>query len=334
MKDERKLFSYFQKYSRSLQNVVFERTGNYFHDNLKQPIQFVYMCPLCVKNKIAALNGYLHLDEEFNEDHFPPNSVGGKRKVMVCQKCNAVAGSEFDYTLKEWLRDKSATQWIKGTKIPVRLALENVKGNYKGSLIVKDAFSFEYDFKNYPLLKARFDELAKGGTLIQTIRFDNPDINLVYKALLKSAYLYCFSIWGYDFVYSHTGKCIREVLINDQKHILSNSGIFFHMTSPFPPIGLCYIFKPVELQAFMVNFKLVDQETKFECYASVLIPGADDGSWQKLIPYQKIIDKLETFTNAFIQLPDNLVSSKNFFPYTTIWKQRSTFRILGETNGS
>src|SRR5207248_11112292 len=141
-------------------------------------------------------------------------------------------------------------------------------------------FAFEYDFKNYPLLNARFDELAKGGTLIQKIKFDVPHNDLVYKSLLKSAYLYCFSIWGYDFIYSYTGKNIREVLSNAQQHVLSNFGIFFHMDAPFPPPGLCYIFKPVELQAFMINFKLVDQETKFECFASVLIPGADSNSWQ------------------------------------------------------
>jgi hypothetical protein len=103
------------------------------------------------------------------------------------------------------------------------------------------------------------------------------------------------------------------------------------MNVPFPPPGLCFIFKPLELQTFMINFKLIDQDTKFECFASVLIPGADNNSWPDLIHYQRIVDEKETFTNAFIQLPDDY-GSETFFPYKTIWNQRSTFRIQGETD--
>lgn len=332
MNDIRKLAYYFKNYSRSLQTVVHTKTGNFFHDHQNIPVQLVYLCPLCLKNKIAILHENQHLDCEFTLDHFPPFSIGGKDTVLVCKDCNYIAGLNFEYELKNFVREIAATQWILGTKIPVSVNVEDVQGNYKAHLIVKGPYSFEWSFPNYPLLTESFKKMQSGQPTIQNITFKKRELELVYKSLLKAAYLYCFSRWKYDFAYSYSGAKIRGVILKDESHPLTNGGVFFHTKGHFPPQGLCYIFKPKELQSFMVTFSLKDKETGFSCMASVLVPGADDSCWENMKNYQPIIDKQEAFTNAFILLPSDLVPSENHFPYTATWKSRTTFKIAGEND--
>lgn len=86
---------------------MYERTGKYFHDNAGNPVQYVYLCPICLKNKAAILNiEDFRSDDEFTIDHFPPQSVGGKGKILVCKTCNNTAVDySVHYSVKE---EKSA----------------------------------------------------------------------------------------------------------------------------------------------------------------------------------------------------------------------------------
>jgi len=331
MQDGKKLAYYFVKYANSLQAVIYTKTGNYFHDNNFRPVRFVYLCPLCAKNTISYTPDGLRFLEPFTLDHFPPSNVEGKNTVLVCNRCNSTSGHDFDHALKTWLNDKCAALWIPGTTVPVKIKLDNTKGNYKGNLIVNGSYSLKYDFSSkYILLDEGLRNVAKGEPAIQTLTFPQISNNLTYKAILKAAYLYAFSIWGYDFVISYTGKKIRDILFMDEKHILSNFGVFFHMKLPFPPIGLCYVYKPVELQSFLINLRLINPDVKFECSASVLIPGPEQKGWDGLSSYQAIINKKASFQNALIKLPENELCDNNYFPYTRIWNNRHQFRIQGE----
>lgn len=333
MKDIFKLAYYFKNYSQSLQKVTYNRTGKYFHDGQHNPVELVYLCPLCLKKKIAVIGDYQYLDGEFSLDHFPPACVGGKETILVCEGCNSTSGAAFEHALKDFVHEVSATTWVPGTKVPVTLNVEDVVGNYKAHLIVKGPYDFEWSLPNYPLLKKRFEEMFREGKpMVQNITFKKRELDLVYKALLKAAYLFCFSRWKYDFAYTNTAAKIRGILHHDEKHPLSNCGVFFHTKKPFPPEGLCYVFKPKELQTFMVTFSLTNTEAGHTFMASVLIPGSDDSCWREIVKYLPIIDKQERFTSSFIALPPDLVPSDNHFPYTATWNSRSTFKIEGETN--
>src|SRR6266542_4325105 len=129
MKDERKLAYYFKRYSASLQNVTYKKFGKFFHDNSFTPSQLIYLCPLCLRNKIGVVSEYLHYDEDFSLYHFPPAIIGGKNTILVCKSCNEQAGLAFDFSLKEWLNVQSFNKQIPNSKLPIKLKLENAKGN-------------------------------------------------------------------------------------------------------------------------------------------------------------------------------------------------------------
>jgi hypothetical protein len=128
MQDGKKLAYYFQKYSLSLQTVVYQRTGNYFYGKGRRPVSFVYLYPLCLKHVISYDGEDLRFKEAFTLDHFPPESVGGKATVLVCNKCNSTAGADFEYSLKEWLRDQSAVNVDTGNKNSSQVAIRRYKG--------------------------------------------------------------------------------------------------------------------------------------------------------------------------------------------------------------
>lgn len=327
--NDNKLIYYLSRFSKSAQVVTFKKTGHYYHDRYGRLVDLIYVCPLCLKNRIAILNGYLRQDKEFTHDHYPPESAGGSEKIMVCKDCNNNAGIEYDYSIKEWLQAMSFDKGILDSELPVKIKFEDTKGLYKGLLRRQKDQSISFDdFNKYPFPKKWFNEVIDGKIARQTITFHPPKILHVQKAILKAAYLYCFSIWGYDFTCSDIGEKMRNILNNSQPHMLSNYGIFFHMDSYAPPCGLTYIYKPVELQSFMVSFELSYKRTGYKCSVSVLIPGPEE--WQNLKAFQSLIESTDDFFNHFIKLPENNLFDDDLFPFSNTWKNRFDFKILGE----
>ena len=331
MKDLKKIAHYL-KYTNSLQNVSFRRFDKFYHDNEGKPVDLIYLCPLCVKNKTGLHNNWFREDDIFTLDHYPPSSVGGKNTIMVCKDCNDNAGKDFDYALKDWIKVQCFNKKIPDSKIPIELKIKDVKGKYKADLSLDKSGVINFDeFARYPLVREAFKKMSQGQAIEQSITFHPTEMICIYKALFKAAYLYCFEVWGYDFVFSLAGQGMRGFIFKDEKHPLANWGTFFHMDGVYPPEGLCYVFKPVEQQAFLINFRLRSLDIKFECGVSILVPGAIKEGWESLKTYQEIVDKNDKFTAAMIKLPEDLLTKENNFPYTDVWNERSTFRIFGES---
>src|SRR5262245_33300836 len=56
------------------------------------PEHFIYICPLCLKNFIVIEKSVgFAWSTTFDFDHFPPESVGGFHKILVCKPCNSEA---------------------------------------------------------------------------------------------------------------------------------------------------------------------------------------------------------------------------------------------------
>ncbi len=331
-KELKLIIAHCQRYTRSLQYVLHTRTGKYFHDGAGNPVQHVYLCPICLVNKVAILSAEdLRSDDQFTVDHFPPKSVKGKGKIMVCKKCNSEAGIEYDYAVKEWIQEQAFVHGVAGAKMPVTLQTEEGKGRFRESLVSGGSpLNFNFDrFERYPKMKEWFDNVLAGNSAVITLGAQSVQMNPLYRALVKAAYLRAFSIWGYDFIYTDTGIHLRDVFFKNALHPLTNYGVFFHMNKPYPPEGLCYVFQPEQLQSFMINFEITDPDTAFSCAISVLIPGDHLADWQRMKNYQPIIDVQGTFNSQFIRLPEDTLTATEHFPYTNTWHKRSEFKIAG-----
>lgn len=331
--EEKKLGYYFGRYSHSLQKVVFARTGNYFHTNDKTPVEFVYLCLLCLKGSVVLDKGIYKFFEEFTDDHFPPKSVGGTNTILVCKPCNDKAGYEYDHALQLWLQFQSFGHGKENASIPVSLELENTKGRYKGSIGMGKDQDWVFDgFEQYPFAKDWFEKVIDGENLHQNVTFHQPKVVDIHRALLKAAYLYCFSIWGYDFIYTATGAGLRKILTENAVHPLSNYGTLFHKKDSFLPEGLSLIVKPIEIQSFVISFKLKDRKSGYEYGASVMIPGSEKEDWENFGKMQSMIDKDETISPMMIRLPEDALAPGSFYPYSTTWNNREVLPVYEKNN--
>src|SRR3954465_4932740 len=52
----------------------------------------IYICPLCLKNYFVNTQNGVEGNAEFSLDHVPPESAGGRYKLITCKKCNNDSG--------------------------------------------------------------------------------------------------------------------------------------------------------------------------------------------------------------------------------------------------
>jgi len=284
-----------------------------FGETAEMPIHLAYLCPLCLENYIVLRNDNPELSRvtsDFNLDHFPPESVGGKNKVLVCEPCNRDAGSAFDFILKEKLKQETFHRKIPNSKLELRAAIEGLKGNFKGHININtDAnteFSYNPNKKNEYLNNWNKTQESQKASITLLIKKFTEDENLkVTKAFLKSAYLYGFYLWGYDFVFSTNGGLIRKVLADELKYPLDLPTFWIDDIAHIPE-GICFIEEPIQISTHIVNIPIISKELNYKAIASVILPAPEENGWEQLLNFatflkdwEKLDIKLKKVPNLF-----------------------------------
>lgn len=241
-----------------------------------------YVCPLCTENYLILKKEGLFATSEFSREDFPPQNVGGSNKVLTCKICNNKAGYKFDHELVKEVERRAISYNAK-------IKIENIQGYYNGSIkqIKKGIFAMDFPDKlkkkaaplkewlEYPLTPNEFQIQIK----------TEPVNNIkVAKALLKTAYLFCFLNWGYDFIFSTNAERLRDFLYDDEKDPSFLIAFWLDSTNHKLneiPQGLCAIKKPSDLTPFIVNIPI--KREGYEGIASVLIPKYGEESWNKVL---------------------------------------------------
>jgi len=112
-----------------------------------------YLCPLCINNAIMIMSPTSQKASSlFTDDHYPPESVGGRKTILVCEKCNKEAGHKYDVALKQHLMSLSFSKRIPGSIIPIQSIIPGV-GKFNGAMVV--------DEKGTTLIKMQKNEKDK-----------------------------------------------------------------------------------------------------------------------------------------------------------------------------
>ncbi|HUZ60103.1 MAG TPA: HNH endonuclease [Hanamia sp.] len=300
-----------------------------FQDNITPPLHHAYVCPLCLKKAIIVDQTGLYMTAEFSLDHFPPESSGGKLKILVCKKCNNEAGTLYDYSIKQKLQYISFDRKIPSSSLTAKSEITNVKGWYHSNLNVREDGEIEISFKpnpkkKFPLLDSWIDKSKDDLNWKANLTFRTPDDEKVSKALLKAAYLYCFINWGYEFVYSAHGELIRNVLSDSAKYPITVPSFWLDndvkREETFTiPIGLCFIQRPMAWQSFVINLPLTSKDTGYNCTVSILIPNSTEKGIEDLIKIQKLLDSKPECEVSFVPLK-NFLEEKIYDGYTKTWE--------------
>jgi hypothetical protein len=200
------------------------------------PEFLAYLCPLCLQNLLVLTSEGLAGTSEFNMDHFPPECVGGRSKVIVCEKCNNTAGSKFEPELIAYLNQQSYNLKVKGATVKCAAVLyfkgqTRVPGKYRVKLTMTEEGTPLFDFGSLykiPLVAEWLEYMQRNPKDWKVeLTMQNPDYGKVSRALQKAAYLYCFSLWGYEFVFSENAEKLRHVIEGKLEYPHQNGCTYF-----------------------------------------------------------------------------------------------------------
>ena len=280
----------------------------------------IYLCPLCLKHFFYLKENEFYENQEFTEDHFPPESVGGKQTVLVCAPCNSFYGRDLDYTLKEYLSFKRFIAQKDKAPYPTKISYFGIPGNYNQNLYWENgSLVKEVNFKKYRLIKNWIFDFKKESWNF-SLKITAPSEQKIQKALLRTAYLLCFTNWGYDFAYSQTAKHIRETIAGNENHPLSNYGVFGDCDSNTPQEGFYFNDTVLDEQAFFIFFDIKVENPNFTEKVFVIIPGPDTKSWYQLNSFKPWIQN-KTGDTSLIELFSDSIKRKNYFGYSFTWEK-------------
>lgn len=316
-----------QWYLKRFSSSLIESSGKFkvrLNDGAHFYPEFAYLCPLCLKSMFVYLpkESLLSWTSDFTLDHLPPESVGGSDTVLVCKDCNSKAGSNYDYSIKEFLKHDALIKRKKNSKVNIKASFKGIPGSYNSglSLTDKNELTFNVNTEKKPYVKEWLEEIKSNTNWELKATVTIPELNLVYKALLKSAYLFCFSVWGYSFIYSMTGSKIRGVLNNSENHILENLGVFISNSLELNANRLILIQNNSFYDGFVVNMTLLEKESNHKVMATILIPGNDSDSWENLSKFDPYLKNKASITFSGIEMVINYKSPINPNSYQKDWE--------------
>jgi hypothetical protein len=300
------------------------------HVHFDPDLSDIFVCPLCFKyfTREEVLN-QSGKDVSVTIEHVPPKALGGKERTLTCFECNNKAGHQLDSHLLHSLELADFIAGIPGSSVDAKLIVnENIK--LGGTVQMSGERQLEIIFDPRRSNKQEIDEFKK---------LENPEretLNMTFRgrrgrnykqrrpecSLLRIAYLWAFSFFGYGFLINAGLPIVRGQINYPTEEILPSWGISQRNDFPDVSLGINIVTGPKELQSFLVVFD-VKTDLQKRRYG-VLLPGPT-------LPgtniYQHIHDQSKTniaLPITFKPIPKdyNFVQNPDFcFASHEIWKQ-------------
>lgn len=286
---------------------------------------YIYVCPSCLENRLVVHQNTLRWIGQFTKDHYPPQSVGGKKTILVCDKCNNTAGRDYDHILEKWLHWQAFSARVPNATLPLkRTTITNVTGYYGGNVTIGADGLVCIDVKGHKKPVAPLDKWMEHSKTnlnysITTTFFESQPA-LIARALLKSAYLYAFKSFGYQFALSQHGQKLRGVIGGAGLYPIP-SGYLVNEGGNMPiPEGLIYIQAPKEWQSLAVAIPLFVESIPYKRIVVVPIPAPTGTGWEDLVALTQWAGPgSAALTMTVLPLPVYLEGGE-LYGYTKAWE--------------
>jgi hypothetical protein len=187
--------------------------------------------------------------------------------------------------------------------------ISNLKGKFKSKLKLNPEEILEMGLKpngkKVPPLDEWLEKSKGSNDWTITLTYYQPKPDLLRKALVKSAYLYCFAHWGYDFVLSLTGEKMRAVLSGEIEYPFPDVAPFWIDDIPDIPEGVCVMQKD-KWQSYVVNIPLVLKSPPYKLVAVVLVPAPGPKGWDHLSSFKNIMERWDQVEIQFTSIKSDL----------------------------
>ena len=167
-----------------------------------------FVCPICLKSFARTEN----LAEDVAIEHIVPDALAGRVTTLTCRQCNNIAGTKLDSHLVRRVQ-------VEGRKKPILAGAEFCGTTFRVKVHLPE--SADDAIKIYGIQKQSHPrEIDKFGELLSEGVWDGQelklDLELGYQpvrsraALVRSAYLLMFRIFGYRYVFDRSAAVIRK----------------------------------------------------------------------------------------------------------------------------
>lgn len=250
--------------SENKRKILFNRFSNNFEwliqdqrVKIDHPIDAgMYMCPLCAR-LFKETDLSQKLKNPLTLEHVPPDSLGGKARILSCKECNSTSGDSMDKQLLNKQLQWDFTSLLPGAKTKTQFDLNGNKVNGTLEIDKNGAWIFKFSTAHSdPKMTGPFkkDLLSKKNKLTFT-KNDKIETKLVEVAMLRIAYLYAFSFFGHGFLLSPTIAKVREQIKNPKKNILPRPyWIVYDFSKDLE--GINFIKEPNEIRCLLIVFTL------------------------------------------------------------------------------
>lgn len=319
-----KFFGSLSKYPDSYIPLIFEHY-------VEPTKHLAYLCPLCLKSAFYTESEIRHFNDSFSLDHYPPQNVGGTKKIMICKKCNNTAGYSYEGSLRDRVVLEAYNRKIPNIDIPAITNIESVKGWLHATVSIKEDGSKIFKLADkvkeriVPLDKQQMESNNNGKGFKADIKILDIDKRKVTKALLKTAYLFCFDYWGYEFVFSAAGGLIRKVLNDECEYPIDTPTLWFDNKALIHsgidiPTGMVFIQKPKEIASMFVNIPLCIKQNDYRCIVPIQIPHPNDTEFKDIVKVQQFF--YDNPTNEILITPIQFEFNLHFpNPYSKTWEE-------------
>lgn len=238
-----------------------------------------YICPLC-KNVFDILE----LDK-LSVEHVPPHSVGGKGIVLTCKDCNNQAGADIDKALHTELQSTDVSRLNNKMNAHLEIGPYRVNGQYSQN--GNQISCFLDNKRNAPgVVDAAMNYLIESGghyqVSVNVPMSDKPrDIEGSRFALLKSAYLYAFSIMGYPYILNNVIEQFRICMINRESYLLKTV-IDLQLKKDFPvlPDGIYDANFTNGYKCYMVFLSCKLKESQTVKHYAIILPSCENEHYE------------------------------------------------------
>ena len=269
-----------------------------------------FVCPICLKSFARTEN----TAKDVTIEHIVPKALAGRVTTLTCRRCNNTAGAGLDSHLVQRVQ-------IEGRKKPILAGAEFCGTTFRGEVhlphsaddaMKMDGFQKQSDPR----------EIDKFGKLLSEGVWDGQKLNLrlelryvpalSFAALLRSAYLLMFRIFGYRYVFDRSAAVIRKSITDPLVETDALNGISWRVdVRPPTETGVSIVTKPKELRSFMI-FLTLDRDQ--DHVAAIALPPPNTGT-----EFFHLLDKAEKPRRSTLS---SWLSGDNeeIMPFDEVWQ--------------
>lgn len=269
-----------------------------------------FVCPICMEFIAHSKN----LSEKVAIEHIIPSKLGGKSTTLTCRRCNNTAGSKLESHLVQRVQ-------IEGRKKPINAGVEFCDTAFRAAVHLPNSPGDA--IKLYGIQEqSDHREIDKFGELLSAGVWDGQDIKLNLEprysvirsaaALVRSAYLLMFRVFGYRYVFDRSAAAIRKAITEPLVETDALKGVSWRVGfRPPTETGVSIITDPEELRSFMI-FLTLDRDQ--DHVSGIVLPPPNIGT-----EFFRILDNSGSpRTCSFSSLGSGI--NKEILPFDEVWK--------------